>query len=191
MFTNLNDAEFVIFDLETTGLDPRSGDKIIEIGAIRLKGGRQIGEFSSLVNPGRSISAAAFEINQISEDMVENAPDSSLILPKFLDFIKGSCLAAYNTSFDLGFINNEMDPLGLSLPEDIPTIDVLIMARRLLPELKRYSLWYVAQNLGIDIVQIHRALLDVKLTAGVFNKLMRILKKNKIDDFENFLGLSE
>jgi len=189
MFDNLNNIEFVIFDVETTGLNPRSGDRIIEIAAVRLKAGKEIGEFCSLVNPKRSISPAAFEVNHISDDMVKQAPDSSSILPKFLEFIKGSCLAAYNTNFDLEFINNEIQPLGLCLPADIPTIDILTMARRLLPGLGRYSLLFVAQSLGIDTVQAHRALLDVRLTVNVFNRFMGMIEKKQIDDFANFLNL--
>ena len=189
MFDNLNDVEFVIFDVETTGLDPKSGDRIIEIAAVRLKAGKEIRRFYSLINPKRPISPAAFEVNHISDDMVKQAPDSSSVLPKFLEFIKGSCLAAYNTNFDLEFINNEIQPLGLCLPTDIPTIDILIMARRLLPELGRYSLLFVAQSLGINITQTHRALLDVKLTINVFNKFVDILNKKQINDFANFLNL--
>ena len=189
MCKGLKDVEFVIFDVETTGLDPKSGDKIIEIAAIRLKAGRQIGEFCTLVNPKRLISQAAFEVNRISQNMLFDAPDSSSVLPEFLDFIKGSCLAAYNTRFDLGFVNNEIEPLGLSLPKGITTIDILIMARRLLPELGRYSLLHVAENLKVDTAQTHRALSDVKLTIGVFNKFMDMLYKKQIKDFANFLNL--
>jgi len=189
MFKDLNDVEFVIFDVETTGLDPKSGDRIIEIAAIRLKAGKRINEFSFLVNPKRPISASAFEVNHISQDMLKDAPDSSYVLPKFLDFIRGSCLAAYNTSFDLEFINNEIRPLGLSLPDGIPIIDILIMARRLLPELRRYPLWHVAQNLSIATTQAHRALFDAILTVNVFNKFMNILKEKKINDFVNFFNL--
>jgi DNA polymerase III epsilon subunit family exonuclease len=189
MRADLDDIEFVIFDVETTGLFPQSGDKILEIAAVRLKKGIEIAEFSSLVNPARPIAPAAFAINQISEDMVRYAPQSSQVLPKFLEFIKGAYLAAYNASFDLGFVVNEIKPLGLELSQDIPVIDILIMARSLLPSLGRYPLWYVAESLGVQTGQLHRALLDVKLTTDVFNRLMNIARRKNVKDTLDLLSL--
>ena len=88
MFKSLNDTEFVIFDVETTGLNPKGGDKILEIAALRIKDNRPVAQFSSLVNPKRLVSPAAFAVNGISDEMVKDAPESKKVLPKFLNFIK-------------------------------------------------------------------------------------------------------
>jgi DNA polymerase III epsilon subunit family exonuclease len=189
MDRNIEEIEFTIFDTETTGLEPASGDRIIEIAGMRFKAGEKIAIFQSLINPGRPISPAAFAVNRISEDMLREAPPAKKVLPDFLDFIKGSCICSYNASFDLAFLNNELRIIGRSLPEDSPVIDVLKMARRLLPGSERYALWFIADSLGIKTEQKHRAFSDVELTLGVFNKLKEKLKAKGIFDFKNFSSL--
>ena len=189
MDKNINEVEFTIFDTETTGLEPASGDRIVEIAAIRFKGKEKIDEFQTLVNPGRKISEAAFAVNKITEDMLKSAPRIEEVMPGFLGFIKASCLCSYNAGFDLDFLNNELKLIGSAALEGIIVVDVLKMARRLLPGLERYALWFVADRLGIKIQQKHRAFSDVELTLGVFNKLNEILSAKGISDFANFSNL--
>ncbi len=189
MHRNIDEVEFTIFDTETTGLEPESGDRVVEIAGIRFRGDEKISTFQSLINPGRPISPAAFAVNKISEDMLRDAPKAEEVLPGFLDFIKDSCLCSYNAGFDLGFLNNELKLIGKSLPEGLIIADVLKMARRLLPGSERYALWFIADSLGIKTEQKHRALSDVELTLGVFNKLRGKLKSKGINDFKNFAGL--
>ena len=189
MNKNIEEVEFTIFDTETTGLDPGSGDRIVEIAAVRLKGKDRLSEFQTLVNPQAKISPAAFQVNRITEEMLNGAPRIEEVMPEFLSFIRGSCLCSYNAAFDLGFLNSELALCGRAGLEDIVVADILKMAKRLLPGLERYALWFVAEKLGIDIQQAHRALADVALTIEVFNKLKEILAVKGISDFQSFSSL--
>lgn len=179
----------MIFDTETTGLDPKSGDRIVEIAALKFKAREKLGQFHSLVDPQRQISPRAFEVNQISEAMLKDAPKMEKVLPGFLDFIKGSCLCSYNMPFDLGFLNNEL-ALAEQKPLEVPElVDILTMSRRLLPKLERHALWFVAKALGIESQQEHRAFSDVQLTWEVFQQLKVMLREKGISEFSNFLHL--
>jgi len=189
MYKNIDEIEFTVFDTETTGLDPKNGDRIVEIAGIRFKGQLQIAAFQSLVNPHRPISPAAFAVNRITEEMLCSAPDIDAVLPKFLDFVKGSCLCPYNAAFDLEFLNNELKLVGREPLEGIAVVDVLKMAKRLLPGLERYALWFVADHFGIKNKQQHRAFSDVELTFTVFQKLQEILKSKGLFDFSNLTSL--
>ena len=189
MHKNIEEIEFTIFDTETTGLEPESGDRIVEIAGIRFKGKERIATFQTLVNPHRLISAAAFEVNKITQDILHGAPEIEEVMPKFLDFIHDSCLCSYNATFDLEFLRNELKLIGKNLPDDTVVVDILKMTKRILPELQRYALWFVADKLGIKTEQKHRAFSDVELTLNVFNKLKEMLRAKGILDFTNFLSL--
>jgi DNA polymerase III epsilon subunit len=189
MKREVEEVEFVIFDTETTGLDPKNGDRIVEIAALRFKAQEKLGEFHSLVNPQRQISPRAFEVNQISEAMLKDAPKMEKIIPEFLDFIKGSCLCSYNMPFDLGFLNSELALAGQKPLEQPELVDILMMSRRLLPKLERHALWFVANSLGIENQQEHRAFSDVQLTWEVFQRLKMMLREKGISKFNNFLHL--
>lgn len=185
---NIDEIEFAIFDTETTGLEPESGDRIVEIAGIRFKGKEKIAVFQTLINPKQPISEAAQAVNRITPDMLKDAPSIESVMPKFLDFISGACLCSYNAAFDLGFLNSELKLMG-SAPLNLPAVDILKMAKRLLPGLERYALWFVAERLGIKTAQEHRALSDAELTLEVFNRFNEILKAKSIFDFMNFLSL--
>jgi DNA polymerase III epsilon subunit family exonuclease len=189
MHRNIDDVEFSVFDTETTGLEPQSGDRIIEIAAVRLKGQEKIAQFQTLVNPHRQVSEAAFKVNRITPAMLENAPDIATVMPKFLSFIKDTCLCSYNAAFDLEFLNNELRLMGSGNLEGVVVVDLLGMARRLIPGLERYSLSFVSEKLGIKFTQEHRALSDVELTLRLFAKLKETLKAKGVQDFMNFAGL--
>lgn len=189
MHKDIEGVEFTIFDTETTGLDPRCGDRIVEIAAIRVQGSRILGQFESLVNPGRPVSPGAYAVNRISDEMLARAPSAAAVLPGFMDFIKDSCLCSYNLPFDLGFLKNEIAISGTLPLGDIPLIDVLAMSRRLLPELDRHALGFVAGSLGIAQRQEHRALSDVDMTWQVFQKMKGLLRAKGIADFDQYLGL--
>lgn len=187
--SHIDDVEFTIFDTETTGLEPQAGDRIVEIAALRFKGKQRIATFQALVNPQRAISPAAFSVNKITPAMLAGAPTAAKVLPDFLKFIKDSCLCSYNAPFDLEFLNHELKLSGRPQLGDAPAIDVLKMARRLLPGLERYALWFVAESLGIKSKQEHRALSDVELTYGVFERLREALKTKGISDLEGYSRL--
>ncbi len=189
MTENISETEFTIFDTETTGLDPVSGDRIVEIAAARFRDQRKIATFESFVDSGRPISEAAFRVNRITPEMLLGAPSFKEVIPKFLDFIQGSCLCSYNAGFDLEFLNNELSLLGQPPLGTVVTVDILRMARRLLPGLERYALWFVAQRLGCETQQVHRALADVELTWEVFNRLTGVLQAKGIREFAHFSQL--
>ncbi len=88
MNRNIDEVEFTIFDTETTGLEPQSGDRIVEIAAVRLKGKDRLGEFQALVNPHRMVSPGAFGVNHITQEMLRDAPSIEAVMPNFLEFIQ-------------------------------------------------------------------------------------------------------
>lgn len=188
MNKNIDEIEFTIFDTETTGLESGSGDRVVEIAGVRLKGRERIAAFQTLVNPHRPVSPAAFEVNKISSDMLVGAPEAAEAIPGFLDFARDSCLCSYNAAFDLGFLNSELKLIGKNLGDN-HVVDILKMAKRLMPGLERYSLRFVASALGIKAEQKHRAFSDVELTIDVFHALNGKLRDKGISDFINFLSL--
>jgi DNA polymerase III epsilon subunit family exonuclease len=185
----IDEAEFTVFDTETTGLDPKSGDRIVEIAAARIKGDQRLGFFQSLINSGHPVSPEAFNVNRISQDMLDGSPSPADIIPKFMDFAKGSCLISYNAGFDLGFLNNELRILGLGEVKGMPVADILKACRKIIPGLERYALWFVADKLGLKLKQEHRALSDVEMTVAVFQKLKEIMRTKDIVEFDRFLAL--
>jgi len=186
---NLDEIEFTIFDTETTGLEQDAGDRIVEIAGIRFRGKVRIATFQTLVNPHRPISLGAQNVNRITPDMLKDAPSIETVMPKFLNFIQGSCLCSYNAPFDLGFINNELKLMDENLPQDLMTVDILKMAKKLMPGLESYALISVAERLGIGTSQTHRALSDAELTLEVFDKLKERLRSKGIFDFIGFSSL--
>ena len=147
-------ASIVIFDTETTGLDPAGGDRIVEIACMRLWGGETVAVFETLLNPQRAVSPGAFAVNHISAQMLADAPTFDVVSRQLLDFMRGSYVCSYNATFDMGFLAQELWRMGESVPADMMVMDFLKMARRLLPGMARYSLWFVAQQLGVAQEQI-------------------------------------
>ncbi len=183
---DIDEVELTIFDTETTGLYPDAGDRVVELAALRVKGKQRLAVFDALVNPGRPISPGAFAVNKITPEMLKDAPAIEMILPKFLDFIAGSCLCSYNAGFDLGFLNNELRLIGSGAINNIVVIDVLTMAKILMPALPRYALWFVAKELGVEAKQEHRAFSDVEMTWEVFTRLKIICAQKGITGFTGF-----
>jgi DNA polymerase III epsilon subunit family exonuclease len=186
---HIDEVEFTIFDTETTGLNPNSGDRIVELAGLRVKGKEKIAKFDMLVNPGREISPEAFAVNKITPEMLSHAPGIEAVMPQFLDFIQGSYLCSYNVEFDLNFLNNELKIIGLPGLTNQPFFDILTMAKRLMPNQQRYALWFIADKLGIKDQQQHRAFSDVEMSWDVFNKFKEICREKGITDFVSFLSL--
>ena len=178
----MRNSEFVIVDVETTGLSPRTGDRIVEIAAIRVKDLKPADRFYALVNPQRDISYGAFLVNRITREMLRDAPPACQVLPDFIQFVGRAVLVGHNVKFDLGFLTLELELSGCSWPADVVAWDTMMIARRLLPGLGSYSLWSVAHSLGMDVEQQHRAMADVELTFFVFRKLLKIAGRREIGD---------
>ncbi len=183
----IHSAEIVVFDVETTGLFPQDGDRIVEIAAMKVKGGKVVDQFYSLVNPKRPIPAQATNINQITEDMVADAPTADAVLPRLIDFISGGCVAGHNARFDMGFLCYELSLFGRRLKDDTPVVDTLKMAKGLLPYLSSYKLSYLARSLGVTVTQTHRAMADVELTVAVLLRMMEMAADKNADDVGTFL----
>jgi DNA polymerase III subunit alpha, Gram-positive type len=183
---HIDELELTIFDTETTGLNPQTGDRIVELAGLKVRGTQRLAVFDALVNSGQPISPGAFAVNKITPEMLQDAPGISVVMPKFLDFIQGSCLCSYNAEFDLSFLNNELRLIGLAEINNMVVLDVLTMAKKLLPGLARYALWFVADQLEVKLKQEHRALSDVEMTWEVFTKLKIICQEKGITDFSDF-----
>ena len=150
---------YVVFDLETTGISPVE-DSIIEISAIKVKGHKPVAEFDMLINPGTHIPVGATNVNGITDDMVREAPGLREALPDFLSFIEGEILVGHNIqSFDLLFLYRAAEELlGREVPNDY--VDTLFMAKACLPQLGRHRLTDISTYLQIDTDGAHRALSD-------------------------------
>ena len=188
---NIKAAEFIVFDVETTGLSAQDGDRIVEIAAMKIKDQQITDRFYSLINPRRFLPAQAMMINQITEEMVADAPINEEVLPKLIDFIGGACVVGHNVRFDLGFLCYELSLMGRRLHEDTPAIDTLKMAKELLPYLSSYKLSYLARSLGVTVTETHRAMADVQMTFEVFRKLTEVAARQDIHDvgvFSNQIG---
>lgn len=185
---NIKLTEFVIFDVETTGLSPTDGDRIIEIAAVKVKGNKVVDKFYSLVNPQRSIPAQATLVNNITEEMLTTAPVAADILPQMIHFIGGACVAGHNVRFDLNFLCYELALIGRRLHDQTPAVDTLKMARELLPYLSNHKLAYLARSLGVVVDQSHRAMADVELTVAVFLRLMEMAGDKNLQKVSIFLN---
>lgn len=186
----LESASFSVFDVETTGLYPYSGDRICEIGAVRVSAGKKaVKKFHALVDPERPISPAASAVNGITDSMVRGKPTVDKVLPAFMDFIRGSVLVAYNAGFDLGFLECSLGDEKEALNEYY-IIDALRLARRLFPGIGRYNLGSVAQALGISPEGEHRALADAVITWKVFEIELEALRSEGIRAVEDIGGVS-
>jgi DNA polymerase III subunit epsilon len=183
----IDETEFVIFDTETTGLSPAAGDMVVEVAALRSLGGRVSASFESLIQTGVPVSEGAFRVNQISPQMLEDAPVAHEVWPRFLEFSRCAVWCTYNAPFDMGFLCHELSLLGRTLPEGVAVIDVLRMARALMPGLSRYALWCVAEANGMQLAQRHRAMADVEMTHEVFRSLLEIARAKGVTDLEGLV----
>jgi DNA polymerase III epsilon subunit len=181
-------TEFVIFDVETTGLSPLDGDRIIEIAALKVKGIEVVDKFHSLVNPQRSVPSQATLVNNITDEMLATAPIAADILPQMIHFIGGACVAGHNVKFDLNFLCYELALIGRRLHDHTPAIDTLKMARDLLPYLSNHKLAYLARSLGVVVNQTHRAMADVELTVAVFLRMMEMASDKDLHQVSVFFN---
>jgi DNA polymerase III epsilon subunit family exonuclease len=169
----LGEVTFTVLDVETTGLTPHFGDRICEIALLRCRGGREVGRFQSLVDPGRPISPGARAVNGISDEELAGAPTFPEISPTVLDFLEDSVIVAHNAPFDLSFLSRELELCGY-LPITNVIIDTLALARRCY-RFPSNRLGSVARYLGVDTCGEHRALADVLTTRGILDRFLAAL----------------
>ena len=172
----------IVFDIETTGLYPHRGDKILEIAAIPVVDNviRIEDAFEKFVNPGEKIPAHITKINCITDDMVKNAASIEDVLPDFLLYINRYPLVAHNASFDVSFLQYFLRQLGLPFLRN-KVYDTLSLSKQLFPEQAYHNLDTVLKRLGIqyDRRERHRSLEDTRLTAEAFIKMKGMIEKRK------------
>ena len=166
------DQEYVAFDLETTGLSS-VGDKIIEIGAVVMKAGKEIDRYQRFVNPGCKLKQETVNLTGITDEMLQDAPAIDSVLPEFLEFVAGRVLVAHNADFDTGFIKAACEATGLTY--DYTSVDTFVLAQNLMPELSRFKLNLVADALSLPEFNHHRAADDAVTCGLVFAKLIQRL----------------
>lgn len=171
-------SDYVVFDLETTGIRPDT-DEIIEISAIRVRDHKAVDEYSTLVNPGMHIPAAASRVNHITDDMVAEAPELAEALGDFLEFVGNDILVGHNIhSFDLNFIcQGALRIFGAEVDNDY--IDTLYMARQCLPELSHHKLSDVAAYFHISTKGAHRALADCAMNQKCYEEMGKIFRQKQ------------
>lgn len=179
--------DYVVFDLETTGIS-RVYDEVVEISAVKVRGGKVVDEFSTLVNPGRHIPSGASQVNGITDQMVAYAPRFVKVLQEFLDFTEGYPLVGHNiASFDMKFICRDAEKYYGSVPAN-DYIDTLPLARKHLPNLSHHKLTDLASYYGLTTDGAHRALNDCRMNQQVYEcmvKEMREARTGKSASSEN------
>jgi DNA polymerase-3 subunit epsilon len=171
----LAEITYTVFDTETTGLDPSSGDEIIQIGATRIVNGKLLRHesFEQLVNPQRSIPEPSIAIHGIRPEMLVGQPTIDQVLPAFHAFAQDTVLVAHNAAFDMRFLQLKEAQTGVRF--DQPVLDTLLLSALLHPSQETHALEAIAMRLGVDATGRHAALRDAMVTAEVFLKLVPLL----------------
>ena len=167
--TVLNEIPLVIFDTETTGLDSDL-DHIIEMGAMKVVGGKVIDEFSSFVSTNIELTQNITNLTGITRDMLVGQPAMADVLPKFLQFIKGSIIVAHNAEFDMAMLRSAATRLGYEL--NWPCFCTMKLTRKVLPGLPRYNLDTLAEHFKLTFEARHRAVGDVKVLNSVLQEIL-------------------
>ena len=188
--TPLPEVTFVVVDLETTRGSPLT-DSITEIGAVRVRGGEVLGEFQTLVDPGREIPPYVSVLTGITSMMVASAPRIGAVLPHFLEFARGAVLVAHNAPFDLGFLRAACAASGLAWPA-AASVDTAVLARRLLTrdEVPNCKLGTLAPFFSASTTPTHRALDDARATVDVLHGLLERLGPLGVTSLEELTGLT-
>ena len=163
-------SDYVVFDLETTGISSKY-DEVIEISAVKVNNGKVTGEFSTLVNPGRRIPPGASRVNGITDEMVAGAPGFSDVLGDFFQFAGDMILVGHNiSSFDMKFLYRDAQKYFQKVPDN-DYADTLILARKALPQLSHHRLVDLAEHYGFSAEGAHRALNDCRMNQKVYERL--------------------
>ena len=172
----LRDLDFVVVDVEATGAK-MPPNRLIELGAYRIRGGRIVDKFLSLVNPEIPIPRFVASLTGISNDMVKNAPVFAEVAPQWLDFVSDSVLVAHNAPFDTSFLNHEISRVYANHRMVNPHLCTVRLSRRVFPDLSNHRLETIAQHFAIPIASRHRAGSDALATAEIFIVLLSELEE--------------
>lgn len=182
----LEDVSFVITDIETTG-PSKGNDRMIDLAAIKYKGGKIIDQFETLLNPQIRIPSMITYLTGIKPSMVENSPLVEEELPNFLNFLDGNIFVAHNLTFDYFFIAHEAYRLGFAMPKCL-SLCTLRIARKLLPHVKSKGLNGLADHYQYEIEGRHRAMSDVLATRHFFEIFLQKLKRQEINTLHQLIG---
>lgn len=171
-------GEFVVFDLETTGLSAEN-DAIIEIGAVRIRNAEVVERFGTFVNPQRAIPPYITELTGIDDEMVADAPDINSAVRDFYDFIGDAVLVSHNARFDVSFLKNSAQRAGLAF--NFASLDTLELSRSLVSDIKNYKLDTLCKHFDVKLKNHHRATDDAKATAEICLKLFDMLSEKGIE----------
>ena len=172
------DQPFVVFDVETTGLEPHR-NRVIEIGAVRVEKGVEVARFQTFVGLDGAIPAKIVHLTGITDDMLQGAPKAEEAMERFLAFAEGAALVAHNAPFDTGFIQAELGRLGQTWSPTV--VDTLALSRALQPNSRSHKLQDVAKHLNVKLENHHRAMHDALCTAGVLVKMLDMLQERNIN----------
>jgi DNA polymerase III epsilon subunit family exonuclease len=170
----LRDIPLAFLDVETTGASADFGDRVVELGIVRVEAGRVVGEYQQLIDPLHRISPGVTALTGISQSMVDGQPTFVAQLPAAMALLKGAAVLGHNVRFDLSFLYKEFRRCGQDMVEALdnaPVMDTVRIARRRFGR-GGNALQLLAPRLGVLPVTAHRALADAQTTAAVFEKLM-------------------
>ena len=184
---SLRNLSYVAFDTETTGLNPSTGDEIIQIGAVRIVNSRLLHNecIDQLVNPQRPVPISSVKVHGIDPDLLPSQPTITEVLPDFHAFSIDSVLVAHNAAFDMRFLQLKEEKTGLHF--DNPVLDTLLLSSIVHPNQEGHSLDAIAERFNLTIVGRHTALGDALVTAEILLKLIPLLKAQGVHTLEEAL----
>jgi DNA polymerase-3 subunit epsilon len=166
---------YTVFDTETTGLSPSTGDEIVSIGAVRIVNGRLLEHevFEQLVDPRRDMSPEATRITGLEASILENQPTIDKVLPAFRAFCEDTVLVAHNAAFDMRFLRLKEEATGVRFTQ--PVLDTLLLSAVISPQLDSHGLEAIAGRMGVNSIGRHTALGDAIMTGEVFLRMIPML----------------
>ncbi|SDW15247.1 PolC-type DNA polymerase III [Paenibacillus sp. PDC88] len=186
----LKTAEYIVFDIETTGLSVTQ-NKIIEIAAVKMQDDKEVDRFATFVNPHERIPYNIQQLTNINDEMVKDAPELEPVLHDFVKFVGDSILVAHNARFDIGFIQANLKTIGME-PLENPVLDTLELARLLHPTMKNHRLNTLADKYKVSLENHHRAIDDTIALAGILTGLLNDAAQLKgitmLDRLNDYVG---
>lgn len=168
------EPDYVVFDVETTGMKPEDGHAVVELAGQRIQGRSVVSSFDYIVNPGRKVDPEAAAVHGITNEVIAREGKSVIeVMPAFVLFCEGATLVAHNIRFDLGFVNHHLKQLGLP-PMPNPGLDTIELAKQKGVVVASYALSYLAKHFAIPQPKAHRALADVEVTRELLWKLLEL-----------------
>jgi DNA polymerase III subunit epsilon len=187
----LADLSYAVLDLETTGLDPAGGDRVVSVAVVRVRGGtvERADAFSTLVDPARPIPPTATAIHGITDEQVRGMPALLDVLPELVEYVGEAVLVGHTVTFDLAFLEPALKAAVLPSLRQHGVLDTLLLGHALLPTFRAASLDELAGLLGVVVRDRHTALGDAVTTAEVFVRLLQLLEQHGIVTLDGALAL--